>query len=76
MDYREAACAGRITVDDSHRLLQMPMSGLTYFLISTVKDGVELDFSRPGKPTDNSIIEALNGPFQQECLNENWFLSL
>jgi putative transposase len=39
-------------------------------------NGVELDFSRPGKPTDNAIIEAFNGRFRQECLNENWFLSL
>ena len=34
-------------------------------------NGVELDFSRPGKPTDNAIIEAFNGRFRQECLNEN-----
>ena len=37
---------------------------------------VELDFSRPGKPTDNAFIEAFNGRLRQECLNENWFLSL
>ena len=37
---------------------------------------VELDFSRPGKPTDNAFIEAFNRRFRQECLNENWFLSL
>ena len=39
-------------------------------------NGVELDFSRPGKPTDNAFIEAFNGRFRQERLNENWFLSL
>ena len=39
-------------------------------------DGAELDFSRPGKPTDNAFIESFNGRFRQECLNENWFLSL
>ena len=39
-------------------------------------NGVELDFSRPGKPTDNAFIEAFNGRFREECLNENWFLSL
>ena len=38
--------------------------------------GVKLDFSRPGKPTDNAFIESFNGRFRQECLNENWFLSL
>jgi len=37
---------------------------------------VELDFSRPGKPTDNAFIEAFNGRLREECLNENWFLSL
>ena len=35
-----------------------------------------MDFSRPGKPADNAIIEAFDGRFRQECLNENWFLSL
>jgi len=38
--------------------------------------GVRLDFSRPGKPTDNGLIEAFNGRLRAECLNENWFLSL
>lgn len=37
---------------------------------------VELDFSRPGKPTDNAFIESFNGRFRQECLNQHWFLSL
>jgi putative transposase len=30
---------------------------------------VTLDFSRPGKPTDNSYIESFNGKFPGECLN-------
>ena len=38
--------------------------------------GVMLDFSRPGKPTDNAFIEAFNGRFRAECLNTHWFLSL
>jgi hypothetical protein len=38
--------------------------------------GVILDFSRPGKPTDNAFIESFNSRFRQECLNEHWFLSL
>jgi putative transposase len=38
--------------------------------------GVSLDFSRPGKPTDNAFIESFNGRFREECLNTNWFLSL
>jgi len=39
-------------------------------------NAVELDFSRPGKPTDNAMIESFNGRLRQECLNEHWFLSL
>ena len=38
--------------------------------------GVTLDFSRPGKPTDNAYIEAFNGRLRAECLNTHWFLSL
>lgn len=40
------------------------------------ENGVVLDFSRPGKPTDNAFIESFNGSVRAECLNENWFLSL
>jgi len=39
-------------------------------------NGVKLDFSRPGKPTDNAVIESLNGRLRDECLNQHWFLSL
>ncbi|AIY41381.1 Mobile element protein [Collimonas arenae] len=38
--------------------------------------GVELDFSRPGRPTDNAKCESFNGRLRQECLNEHWFMSL
>jgi putative transposase len=38
--------------------------------------GVTLDFSRPGKPTDNAFIKAFNGRFRAECLNAPWFLTL
>lgn len=40
------------------------------------ENGVTLDFSRPGKPMDNAMIESFNGSFRDECLNVNWFLSL
>jgi putative transposase len=33
-------------------------------------NGVKLDLSRPGKPTDNAFIESFNGKFRQECLNQ------
>ena len=39
-------------------------------------NGVILDFSRPGKPTDNAFIEAFNSKFRAECLNAHWFMTL
>ncbi|ABC82580.1 Integrase [Anaeromyxobacter dehalogenans 2CP-C] len=38
--------------------------------------GIKLDFITPGKPTENGHIESFNGKFRDECLNENWFISL
>jgi len=37
--------------------------------------GVTLDFSRPGKPTDNALVESFNGRLRDECLNEHLFRS-
>jgi len=37
--------------------------------------GVQIKFTRPEKPTDNWNIESFNGKFQDECLNQNVFLS-
>jgi putative transposase len=38
--------------------------------------GVKLTFISPGKPVENAYIESFNGRFRDECLNENWFLTL
>ena len=38
--------------------------------------GIEMDLSRPDKPTDNAVVESFNGRLRQECLNEHWFMSL
>ena len=32
--------------------------------------GVTLDFSRPGKTTDNAFIDSLNGKFRAKCLHQ------
>ena len=37
---------------------------------------IELDFSRPGKPSDKAYMEAFNGRLRQECLNASSFLSM
>ena len=34
---------------------------------------VKIDYSRPGKPTDNAFAESYNGNFRNECRNTNWF---
>ena len=38
--------------------------------------GVRIDFSRPGKPTDNAYVESFNGTLRLECLDAHWFASL
>jgi putative transposase len=38
--------------------------------------GIKLTFIRPGRPVENAYIESFNGRLRDECLNENWFLSL
>ena len=38
--------------------------------------GVNLFLIQPGKPNQNAYIESFNGRFRDECLNENWFVSL
>jgi putative transposase len=39
-------------------------------------NGVKIDFSRPGKPTDNAYVESFNGTLRAECLDAHWFSSL
>jgi putative transposase len=40
------------------------------------QNGVKIDSSRPGKPTDNAFVESFNGTFRDECLNFHWFETL
>ena len=60
----------RIKVDNGPEFISKDLDRWAYW------NKVELDFSRPGKPSDNAFIEAFNSRFRQECLNEHWFLSL
>lgn len=59
-----------IKVDNGSEFISKVMDRWAY------ENAVELDFSRPGKPTDNAKIESFNGRLRQECLNAHWFLSL
>jgi transposase InsO family protein len=40
------------------------------------QNGVKIDFSRPGKPTDNAYVESFNGRLRAECLDTHWFGTL
>lgn len=37
---------------------------------------IRLCFIEPGKPVQNAFVESFNGRLRDECLNENWFVSL
>jgi putative transposase len=67
---REHGFPGRIHVDNGPEFISKDVDRWAYW------NGVELDFSRPGKPTDNAPVEAFISRFRQECLNQHWFMSL
>lgn len=60
----------RIQTDNGSEFISRALDRWAYI------HGVKLEFSRPGKPTDNAFIESFNGSFRDECLNVHWFLSL
>lgn len=59
-----------IRVDNGSEFVSRDMDLWAY------KHNITLDFSRPGKPTDNAFIEAFNSKLRSECLNAHWFLSI
>jgi putative transposase len=59
-----------ITVDHGTEFMSKALEAWAYYR------GVQLDFTRPGKPTDNSHIESFNGRLRDECLNVHQFLSI
>lgn len=67
---REAGYPKAIRVDQGSEFISRDLDLWAYH------KGVILDFSRPGKPTDNAFIESFNGKFRSECLNAHWFMSL
>jgi putative transposase len=70
MRLSRGAVPQRIKVDNGSEFISKALDKWAY------ENNVALDFSRPGKPTDNAFIESFNGSFRDECLNINWFLSL
>lgn len=70
LKYQENEIPERIQVDNGSEFISKALDHWAY------ENNVILDYSRPGKPTDNPFIESFNGSFRDECLNINWFLSL
>lgn len=60
----------RIAVDNGPEFISQVVDAWAH------RNGVQLEFSRPGTPTDNAYIEAFNGRFRDECLNQHWFASI
>ena len=59
-----------IKCDNGPEFISKAVDGWAY------RRGVKLDFSRPGKPTDNAYIESFNGRLRQECLDQHWLETL
>jgi putative transposase len=59
-----------LVVDNGPEFISKAMDAWAY------NHGVEIQFIRPGKPMENGHCESFNGRFRDECLNENWFLTL
>jgi putative transposase len=60
----------RIAIDNGPEFISKALDAWAY------QNAVQLEFSRPGKPTDNAFAESFNARFRDECLNQHWFASL
>ena len=59
-----------ITVDHGTEFMSRALEDWAFYR------GVQLDFTRPGKPTENAFIESFNGRLRDECLNVHQFVSV
>jgi putative transposase len=67
---REGCVPEQLQIDNGGEFIAKAVDQWAY------ENKVILDFSRPGKPTDNPYIESFNGKFRDECLSVNWFLDI
>ena len=58
-----------ITVDNGTEFTSKALDHWAY------RNGVHLDFIRPGRPVENGFIESFNGKLRDECLNVEFFFS-
>ncbi|GJG89303.1 hypothetical protein tb265_44840 [Gemmatimonadetes bacterium T265] len=60
----------RIVLDNGAELAARALDAWAY------GRGVELAFTRRGKPVDNCYVESFHDKFRDECLSTHWFLDL
>lgn len=66
----ERGAPQRISCDNGPEFVSMQLDQWAYW------NRIKLDFSRPGRPSDNALCESFNNRVRQELLNPNWFRSL
>ena len=66
----ERGCPQRIQCDNGPEFVSIQLDQWAYW------NKVQLDFSRPGRPSDNAFCESFNNRVRQELLNPTWFTSL
>lgn len=59
-----------ITVDNGTEFTSRALDDWAY------RCGIKLDYTRPGKPTDNGLIESFHGRLRDEFLNLHKFITL
>jgi putative transposase len=59
-----------ITVDNGTEFTSKALDHWAY------RNGLKLDYTRPGKPTDNGFIESFNAQVRRECLSQHYFSSV
>lgn len=59
-----------IQVDNGTEFQSRAMDAWAY------RQGIRLDFIRPGKPVENGLIESFNGRLRDECLNVHLFWTI
>jgi putative transposase len=68
--FQRGTAPAKIRVDNGPEFISRALGQWAY------QNQITLEFSRPGKPTDNAFVESFNGRRRDECLNTHWFLSL
>jgi putative transposase len=67
---RHCGWPSAITVDDGTEFICKALDDWAY------KRGVKLDYMRPGRPTENGLIESFNGRLRDEFLNANELITM